>query len=230
MHWSDQEKLGMKSTDKTISVKEAMERLKKSDSTIRRYMREGDLHYWVDRQRHIHIFLEDVERLATLDAIEPAENETVSKLQQRIADLEEEVHAQHVYLFQMKERLDHFEEMNRPVVSTPGIIRTKTHAIAPASANNGKYPPLPTGWTSWHGFLSRHGLKSDRWTSVRPDYVKGGEVYRTGSATIQFPMDPAGQRMFILNYRDQITPCDEAECICQSVLGSTLGIEDNAQQ
>lgn len=204
----------------TMTLNEAMARLQKSDSTIRRYVRNNQIAYRKDRQGRYHLSVKDIEDIAYWDRIEtPPQNvdaSTIAALETRIAELEQEVHAQHELLFQLKAQLDQDRESRAVTMSTPRHSGTKTHAKARQGKD--KHAPLPAGWESWHSFLSRHGLKPDRWADVRPNYVMAGEVYQQGSALVRYPLDYAGQDHFVRDYLAQVSECDVEECPCHVLL------------
>jgi len=238
--------------DPTMTVQEAMARLKKSDSTIRRYMRENQLHYKKDRRGRFHIYVSDVEYLAEIDAIEPeaqsVDQAMISRLEDRIASLEQRLDSQQAILESMQQRLNgplgmyeevqslhelvfrqlvpKIDKLSLTSVSSPGIIGTKTHVketrpAGPRTTGKSKtsqLAPLPAGWASWNSFLTRHGLKADKFTEDREDYVMTGEEYRYKSSIVRYPLDYAGQNHFIRDYRDQVSECDVDECPCHSLL------------
>lgn len=208
----------MTSYEQYMSIKEAMQRLKKSDATIRRYIRNGAIRYRSDRQRRVYLLREDVERIAYEDSLlSPPAADREPGQEARIAELEQTVYDLQLQIEELRARIEDLTEL----VKEPSAL-----IPAPAPVQKpvvGRYEPsyavsLPGGLVPFRIFTHRHGLSE----STVKGAIDRGEIEATSgewkikNSRVKRAFDLDQQRAFLAHYRTRRTyhPCLVEECPC----------------
>jgi hypothetical protein len=231
-----------------MPISEAMVALGKSYATLRRYIYESEqgkldvpFRHRKDRQRRVYILREDVENLQRIErelgASPPLRHtpDLNASLEDRIAELErsvdqlrderdrlrqveEEVHAQHTLLFQIKRQLDQASSPKKEQPSRSGETKRQTS----------DKPELPSTWDAWSTFVARHGLRPDQFDHRQ--YIQVGE-FKRGRARVTKAMPPAKQEMFIRDRMldEKFHECYEDGCVCHFILEQVASIEQESQ-
>jgi transposase len=196
------------SYEQYMSVREAMQRLRKSDATIRRYMREGTLRFKSDRQRRVHLLREDVERIALQESQFSSPDDEMVMLDQdaRIAELERSV-------FNLTQEMNELRALVEQLASQPPAQPHQTRTFTPASS------ALPDGLISFRKFAGEHGIPEN----TAKNAIESGRLgvtegaWKSGYAIIRKAFDPEQQRDFVKAYRKyhpNFHECDREDCPC----------------
>lgn len=197
-----------------MGVKEAMARLNKSDASIRRYMRDGDIRFTkASEHKYAPVLLlrSDVEQLRIRQEQERRLLETIHvttshDYEERIAWLEGKVLEMEGQIRELQNKSAKFTDL------APTELRTRP---ATKSRSQSALPDLPEGWIAWQPLVLSHGLRPD--VIDKRDYVNAGEQYKLGRSRILHPVDPSGQSMFIQAYRanPKFHQCERETCPCR---------------
>lgn len=137
-----------------LTLQETMQRLSKSDSTIRRMMKRGELPYQMIKGRYYFHVSDVIKHLPS-----PSSNdEVIRDLSTRLSNLEHEVDD----LKRQIERLTSLVTINEKPPVSHRQVNTPTHQIKAPEPHSTVIPELPEGTLHFHDWLVVHKLKDQR--------------------------------------------------------------------
>ncbi len=201
-----------------LTIEEARRRLGISDSTIRRWMRQGKIEAKLLARRY-YFREQDVARLL---AKHSKEND-LSVTSQQVADLKLHIASLDLEVMQLRERVTALEASLKPTASretAERVSQSKEVKPRPTAAQNVN-TALPDGLVSFTDFYKAHSISE---TTARRDMqssqfpVVSGSWLR-GNNIIKQALDLSGQRSFCEYYaaKGKLLLCSNETCACHHV-------------
>ncbi len=201
-----------------LTIEEARQRLGISDSTIRRWMRQGKIEAQLLARRY-YFREQDVARLLT----ERHREDDLSVTNQQLTELKLHIASLDLEVMQLRERVTALEASQKPTeprVTAERVSQGQEVKPRPTSAQS-LNKALPDELVSFTDFYKAHGISE---TTARRDMqssqfpVVSGSWQR-GNNIIKQALDLSGQRAFCEYYaaKEKLQPCSNETCACHHV-------------